>query len=113
MIIETVSQNLDIDITPHDIEKSHRIGQSRQPGEKPRPITVKFVQYNDQDCNKIFRNKKKLRAEKISITERLTASRMGKLKEARELHDFHNVWTNSGKILCKLEGNDKSQLYYG
>ena len=43
---------------PHDLEKSHRIGQSRLPREKPRPITVKFVQYKDR--NKIPRNKKSL-----------------------------------------------------
>ena len=43
IIIETISQNLDIDIAPHDIERSHRIGQPRQPREKQRPIIVKFV----------------------------------------------------------------------
>ena len=89
VIIETISQNLDIDIAPHDIERSHRIGQSRQSGEKPRPIVVNFVRYNDR--NKIFRNKKNLKGKKISITESLTASRMEKLKEARELHGFRNI----------------------
>ena len=34
MIIEITSQNLDIDIAPHDIERSHRIVQPRQPGKK-------------------------------------------------------------------------------
>ena len=38
---------------------------------------------------------------------------MKKLKEARELHGFRNVWTNDDKIFCKLEDNDKPQLYYG
>ena len=111
IIIETISQNLDIDIAPHDIKRSHRIGQLRQPGEKECPIIVKFVLSNNR--NKIFRNKKKLKGKKISITESLTANRMEKLKEARELHGFRNVWTNDGKILCKLESNDKQQLYYG
>ena len=112
IIIEIISQNLDIDIVPHDIERSHKIGQSRQHGEKPRPIIVKFVRFNDG--NKIFRNKvKKLKGKKISITESLTVSRMEKFKEAQELHRFRNVWTNDGKIFCKLEDNDKPQLYYG
>ena len=61
IIIETINQNLDIDIAPHDIERSERISQpisqSRHPGEKPRPIIVNFVPYNDR--NKIFSNKKK------------------------------------------------------
>ena len=102
---------MDIDIAPHDIKRSHRIGQLRQPGEKECPIIVKFVLSNNR--NKIFRNKKKLKGKKILITESLTANRMEKLKEARELHGFRNVWTNDGKILCKLESNDKQQLYYG
>ena len=50
IIIETISQNFDKDIPPHGIERSHRICQSRQLGEKPRSIIVKFVQYND--CKK-------------------------------------------------------------
>ena len=86
IIIETTGQNLNIDIAPNDIEKSHRIGQSRQPGEKLRPIIVKFVRYNHY--NIMFRNKKKAKGKKILITESLRTSRMEKLKEARELHVF-------------------------
>ena len=56
IIIETISQNLDIDNAPHDIGRSHRIGQPRQPGEKQRSIIVQFVQSNE--LNKIFRKKK-------------------------------------------------------
>ena len=102
---------MDIDIAHHNIEKSHRIGQSRQLEEKPRPITAKFVRYND--LNKIFRHKKTLKSKKLSITESLTASRMEKLKEERELNGFRNVWINDGTIFCKLEANDKPKLYYG
>ena len=102
---------MDIDIAPYDIERSHRIGQSRQPGEKPRPILVKFGPYNDH--NNIFRNQKNLKVTKISIAESLTASRMEKLEEAREPHIFRNIWTNNGNIFCKLKDNDKPQLNYG
>ena len=79
---------MDIDIARHDIERSHRIGQSRQHGEKPRPIIVKFVWYND--LNKIFRQKK-YKGKKVSINESLTTSRVEKLKEAQELCGFRNV----------------------
>ena len=89
---------MDTDIAHHNIEKSHRIGQSRQPGEKPRPIIAKFVRYNS--LNKMFRNKKTLKSKKNSITESLKASRMEKLKE---LHGFRNVWINDGMIFCKLK----------
>ena len=47
---------MNIEIAPNDIERSHRNCQSRQPGERPRPIIVKLVQYNHR--NIIFRNKK-------------------------------------------------------
>ena len=47
------------------------------------------------------------------LTERLTESRIKKLKDAGELHGFCNIWTNDGKIFCKLEGCDKPQEYYG
>ena len=47
---------MNIEIAPNNIKRSHRNGQSRQPGEKPRPIIVKFVRYNHR--NIIFRNKK-------------------------------------------------------
>ena len=33
IIIETISQNLDIDVAPHDTERSNRISQPRQSGE--------------------------------------------------------------------------------
>ena len=63
IIIDTINQNLDVDIPPHDIERSHRFGQPRQPGEKQRPIIVEFVQHNDR--NKIFRSKKNLKLKLI------------------------------------------------
>ena len=105
-----MSQNLDMDIAPHDIEKSHRIGQSRQPREKPRPIIVRFVRYIDR--NKIFRNKKNLEVKNFDNWKSYSKQNE-KLKEARELHGFRHVWTNDDKIFCKLEDNDKPQLSYG
>lgn len=41
IITKTIS--LDTDIAPHNIERSHHISQSRQPGEKPRPIIVNLI----------------------------------------------------------------------
>ena len=37
----------------------------------------------------------------IAITKSLTATRMKKLKEVREIYDFKNVWTSDAKILLK------------
>ena len=66
------------------------------------------VCYNN--LNRIFRNKKKFKGKKNFDNQ---ARRGEKLKEARELHGFCNVWTNDGKIFCKSEGNAKPQFYYG
>ena len=38
IIIKTISQNLNIDIAPHDIERSYRISQSRKRGKKTMSI---------------------------------------------------------------------------
>ena len=93
-------------ITEVDIEPIHRIGKPR---EKSRPITVKFVRYNDR--KNVFNRKKKLKGKNISITESLTATRMKKLKEAREIYEFKNVWTSDGKILFK-DGSGNINLFY-
>ena len=89
---------MDIDIAPHNIKRSHRSSPSRQPGEKPHPVIVKFVRCNDR--TKIFRNKKKLKGKKISITGSLAASRMEKLKEAREL-----IFAMSGPTMIRFSVN--------
>ena len=55
--------------------------------------------------------KKKLKGKNISITESLTATRMKKLKEGREIHEFRNVWTSDGKISFK-DGSGNINLFY-
>ena len=61
--------------------------------------------------NKLFKNKRKLKGKKVSITESMTKVRMEKLKEAREIYDRNNVWTSDGKILIKDE-EGKIKVYY-
>ena len=48
----------------------------------------------------------------VSITERLTAHRVTKLKEAKEKFGFKNFWPNDGRIIYKENGNDKSKTYF-
>ena len=110
VIINTLNEKLDLDISLRDIERTHRIGELKKARGKIRPIIVKFVRYNDR--NRVFRNKKKLKGQKISITESLTKIRMDKLRQAKETYGFTNVWTNDGKILFKSDSNAKPQVYY-
>ena len=51
--------------------------------------------------NRTYLTGKKIKGKNIAITENLTATRMKKLKEAREIYDFKNVWTSDGEILFK------------
>ena len=69
---------MDLDTTPRDIDRTHRIG-IRSKG-KNRPIIVKFVRYMDR--RRVFTNKKRLKRKSMSITESLTKIRMSALKEA-------------------------------
>ena len=48
-----------------------------------------------------------------SITERLTAFRIHKLKNARDKHGFFSIWTVDGKIMVKNNGNGKLNVYHG
>ena len=108
VIINTLNEKLDLDITLWDLERTQRIRQPKKTRGKTRPIIVKFVRYNDR--YKVFRNKKKLKGQKISITESFTKIRMDKPRQAKETYGFTNVWTNDGKILFKSDSNAKPQV---
>ena len=69
---------MDIDNAPHNIERSHRIGQPRQPVEKQRLIIVKFVRYKDR--NKIFRNKKRHKGKKNFDSRKPYSKHNGKIE---------------------------------
>ena len=96
-IMNTLQQSMDETITPEDIDRSNRLGNSKSSkNTKPRPIIVKFVRYNTR--NRIYRNKEKLKGTGISVIESLTAKRINMLEKAREEHTFNNVWSQDGKI---------------
>ena len=65
-----------------------------------RPIKVKFASNNVR--GRVFREKRKLKAKRKSITESLTTKIIGQLNDAREKHGFNDVWAYDGKILYKI-----------
>ena len=107
LCLAAMNDHLELSITEADIERTHRIGKPRDSGQKSRPIIVKFVRYNDR--KNVFNRKKKLKGKNIAITESLTATRIKKLKEAREIHDFKNVWTSD---FIFLRMNQEIQVYF-
>ena len=99
---------MDFEISPGDIDRTHRIGV---PGKgKNRPIIIKFVKYMDR--RRVFTNKKRLKEKNMSITVSLTKIRMSALKEARSKFRYSNVWTADGKITYKEEGDAKAKVYF-
>ena len=107
IIINTVKEEMDIEILPNDLDRSHRHGNPKTK-KKERLIKVKFVRYNLR--HNIFKNKKWLKGKGVSITKSLTKDRMAKLNEAKETYGFRNVWTRDGKIFFKDEKNPSSKL---
>ena len=106
IIINTVKEEMDIEILPNDLDRSHRNGNPKTK-KKERLIKVKFVKYNLR--HNIFKNKKLLKGKRVSITKSLTKDRMAKLNEARETYGFRNVWTSDGKIVFKDEKTPSSK----
>ena len=106
IIINTVKEDMDIEILPNDLDRSHRIGNPKTK-KKETPIIVKFIRYSLR--HDIFKNKKFLKGKGASITESLTKDFMVKLNEARETYGFRNVWTSDGKIFFKVEKNPSSK----
>ena len=101
IIVNTVKEEMHIEILPNDLDRSHRIGNPKTK-KKERPIIVKLLRY-------IFKNKKLLKGKVVSVKESLTNDLMPKLNETRETYGFRNVWTNDGKIFFKDEKNPSSK----
>ena len=88
LIINTLNEKLDQDITKLDIKRTHRIREPKKNKGKTHPIIAKFVRYNYR--NRVLRNKK-LNGQNMSITKSLTKIRMNKLRQAKEIYGFTNV----------------------
>ena len=109
MVLGVINDKLNMEMSQVSIDRSHRLGKRKGPGQKPRAIIVKFTRYKDRQL--VFENKKLLKGSGISVTESLTLKRMEHLKKAREQHGFANVWTLDGKKMFK--GNDGNpKVYY-
>ena len=57
LCVKAINEHLDLAINDKDIGKTHRIRNSRNAGEKRRPIIIRLVRYNNR--KKILDSKKK------------------------------------------------------
>ena len=63
----TITGHVELSITQANIERTHRIGNPRDSGQKSRAIIVKFVRYNDR--KNVLNRKKTIRKEYCSYGE--------------------------------------------
>ena len=110
LALEIFKKKLNVELTQRDLDRTHRIGKNDKSSNRPRPVIVKFIRYNDR--NKIFSKKKQLKNSGISIKESLTKLGMSKLAKAREEFGFRNVWTVDGRICYVGEGSQFPKTYY-
>ena len=77
LALEFFKEKLDIEITQQVLDRTHWMGKNDKNSKRPRPVIVKFIQYNDR--KKVFSKKKQLKSSGISIRESVTKLRMGEL----------------------------------
>ena len=99
---------MDLEISPGDIDRTHRRGVPNK--NKNRPLMIKFVRYIDQ--RQVFTLKKRLQGKDTSNTKSLTKIRITTLNEARNEFGCRSIWTADGKMMFKAEGEAKAKVYF-
>ena len=85
--INKIKSEMDLNISPGDIDRIHRISVSTKG--KNRPIIVTFFRYMNR--RRLFTNNRILKGKNVSITQSLTKIRMSALKEGRNKFGFSSV----------------------
>ena len=87
VVINKIKSEMDLNISPGDIDRIHRISVSTKG--KNRPIIVTFLRYMNR--RRLFTNNRILKGKNVSITQSLTKIRMSALKEGRNKFGFSSV----------------------
>lgn len=96
-VMKLFKEKLNMDIKPHDILATYRVGSSKN--DRPRHIVVNLRE-NSVKMN-IYKNKKLLKGTGFVMKEDLTPSRLLAFQKASERYGFKNVWTVNGTIFVK------------
>ena len=99
LVSNIVRDRLKIDISPSDIDRSHRImPRNRNPDEtvKEKCIIVKFATYNMRQ--RVYQARAKLKGTTIFINEDLTSERQALMYAARKCRAISWTWSQDGKI---------------
>jgi len=105
--IDIVTDEVGVNLTKADIERSHRVGPKRPPtrSSKPRPIIFRFASMRKRI--EVYSNKRELKGKNIVLTESLTQARYTLFQEAKTKYGYKNVWTSEGRIFTKLNNKFK------
>ena len=105
IVIDIINNKIGVDLSEVDIERSHRLGVPkhqrvlRSAQNRPRPIIFRFSSYRKRD--EVFRNKRALKGQGISISENLTKGRYLLYQEAIRKLGLGKVWSKEGRIMTK------------
>lgn len=91
---------LETNLTLTDIDRCSRVGK-RINNSKPRPIIIKFINY--QNKIDIFKIKKNLKGTGITIKEDLTQDNLKLYNIAAQKYGHANAWTKNGVVYVKTQ----------
>lgn len=108
IVLDVINNKLGLaNITLDDVQRSHRIGSlqnnqriTRSTPSRPRPIILRFLNYRHRQ--EVFKKKKLLKHQNVSISENLTQSRYRLYKECLVKLGKGKVWTIDGRITTKI-----------
>ena len=109
VVMDLVKEKLGIELTPEDIDRSHRLQVKHTEGSRgPNPLLVKFTRYNMRD--KIYRARSKLRGTSIFVNEHLTRDRQALFGKVRSSRSVRKAWTSDFKITALTTDNRKVKI---
>ena len=104
-INDVFKKHLKLDISPTDIERSHRVGKVDPDPDKHRALIVKFCSYRVR--KQVIASRRKLKGTKISIQEDLTAKNQALYrkvyKSVKVNPKVESAWTSDGRIFAQVK----------
>lgn len=100
-ILDLFNKNMDLSVTPQDVDRCHRTGSVSANKKKPRALIVKFLSYQHRSA--VLKNRSKLKGTKVVVKEDLTRNRVEVLKAASERFGRRNVWSYDGTIFVNKD----------
>jgi hypothetical protein len=119
-LVVKVCKKLGVDLTPSEIQISHRLGLGTSEENKPRAIIARFssvgiantIMYKSREQFK-QQNNNKQHQDIVYAREHLTSERAKLLKECitrKAKHQIHSCWTYKHDIYVKFAKTDKKGL---